>query len=122
MKEQILNDIAEKVMVNLAKHNVELSLIDELTTLVNKSREVSGNMVDNYLQAKKYAEISVNAAKLHLKNLESVSKLVNTIKQQGDSLGLDVTKVKEWRLGSDFLNGNPKGATEVMIKKLESIK
>ena len=30
MKEQILNEIAEKVMVNLAKHNVELALVDDL--------------------------------------------------------------------------------------------
>jgi uncharacterized coiled-coil DUF342 family protein len=30
MKEQILNEIAEKVMVNLAKHNVELTLVDDI--------------------------------------------------------------------------------------------
>ena len=30
MKEQILNEITEKVMVKLAKHDVELSLVDDI--------------------------------------------------------------------------------------------
>lgn len=108
--------------VKLGKHEVELAAIDELVSLVNKSREVSSEMVNNYLEAKKFAQISINSAKLHLNNLDSVSKLVNNIKSQGDALGVDVTKIKEWRTGQDFLNGNPKNATEVMIKKLESLK
>jgi hypothetical protein len=117
----VFNRIAEE-KTNLSTHEVELGAIDDLLVLVNKSRDVSSEMVDNYLQAKKFAEISINAAKNHLKNLESVYVLVNNIKSQGDALGVDVTKIKEWRTGADFLNGNPKAATEVMIKKLENIK
>lgn len=111
-----------KEETKLATHEVELGLVDNLLVLVNKSRSIEGKMVENYLQAKKYAEISINASKNHLKNLESVRVLVNNIKSQGDALGVDVTKIKEWRTGEDFLNGNPKGATEVMIKRLENIK
>ena len=125
-----LNDIFKMISqmeknaeeVKLGKHEVELSAINDLETLVNKSRSVSGEMVDNYLEAKKFAQISITAAKNHLKNLESVYVLVNNIRTQGDALGVDVTKIQEWKRGADFLNGNPKGSTEVMIKKLEGLK
>jgi hypothetical protein len=124
-----LNDIFKKIAkmeqnaqeVKLGKHEVKLAMIDDLVKLVNQSRDVSSEMTDNYLQAKKYAEISINAAKQHLKNLESVYVLVNNIRTQGDALGVDVTKIQEWRRADDFLNGNPKGATEVMIKKMQGL-
>jgi hypothetical protein len=121
-KELIIADITAKVEAKLASQKVELTAINDLTTLVNKSRSVEGEMVENYLDAKKFAQISINAAKNHLKNLESVYVLVNNIRTQGDALGVDVTKIQEWKRGADFLNGNPKGSTEVMIKKLEGLK
>jgi hypothetical protein len=108
--------------VKLGKHEVELSAINDLETLVNKSRSVEGEMVENYLDAKKFAQISITAAKNHLKNLESVYVLVNNIRTQGDALGVDVTKIQEWKRGADFLNGNPKASTQIMIKKLEGLK
>ena len=125
-----LNDIFKMISqmeknaeeVKLGKHEVELSAINDLKTLVNKSRSVEGEMVENYLDAKKFAQISITAAKNHLKNLESVYVLVNNIRTQGDALGVDVTKIQEWKRGADFLNGNPKGSTQVMIKKLEGLK
>ena len=121
-KELIIADITAKVEAKLASQKVELTAINDLTTLVNKSRSVEGEMVENYLDAKKFAQISINAAKNHLKNLESVYVLVNNIRTQGDALGVDVTKIQEWKRGADFLNGNTKGSTEVMIKKLEGLK
>jgi histidyl-tRNA synthetase len=125
-----LNDILKMISqmeknaeeVKLGKHEVELSAINDLETLVNKSRSVEGEMVENYLDAKKFAQISITAAKNHLKNLESVYVLVNNIRTQGDALGVDVTKIQEWKRGADFLNGNPKASTQVMIKKLEGLK
>jgi predicted nucleic acid-binding Zn-ribbon protein len=40
MKEQILNDIAEKVMVNLAKHNVELSTVQTIIDYAIKANKI----------------------------------------------------------------------------------
>jgi hypothetical protein len=119
-----LNDIFKMISqmeknaeeVKLGKHEVELSAINDLETLVNKSRSVEGEMVENYLDAKKFAQISITAAKNHLKNLESVYVLVNNIRTQGDALGVDVTKIQEWKRGADFLNGNPKASTQVILK------
>ncbi len=121
MREEIINDIAKKVIIKLAKHEVELGAIDDLTILVNKSRDVGGEMVENYLEAKKFASISLVSAKKHLKNLDEVYILVNNIRTQGDALGIDVTKIQEWRRGADFLVGNTKASTEVMIKRLENL-
>ena len=40
MKEQILNDIAEKVMVNLAKHNEELSTVQTIIDYAIKANKI----------------------------------------------------------------------------------
>ena len=79
-------------------------------------------MVEGQLEVKNIAQRTLQFAKEHLKNLDNVSKLSNQMKTQADGLGIDITKVAEYRSAFDFLNSNPKAATEVIIKKLENLK
>lgn len=106
----------------LAKHEVELALLDDLKVLVSKGKEVNGNMVDGQIEVRNIATRTIQLAKEHLKNLDAVSKLTNQMKSQADALGIDITKVKEYRDAFDFLTVNPKAATENIIKKLEGLK
>ena len=108
--------------VELGTHEVELALIDDLKEIVAKGKQVQGSMVEGQLEVKNIAQITLQFAKEHLKNLDNVSKLSNQMKTQADGLGIDITKVAEYRSAFDFLNSNPKAATEVIIKKLESLK
>jgi RNA 3'-terminal phosphate cyclase len=108
--------------VELGKHEVELALIDDLKEIVAKGKQVQGSMVEGQLEVKNIAQRTLQFAKEHLKNLDNVSKLYNQMKTQADGLGIDITKVAEYRSAFDFLNSTPKAATEVIIKKLESLK
>jgi hypothetical protein len=108
--------------VELGTHEVELALIDDLKEIVAKGKQVQGSMVEGQLEVKNIAQRTLQFAKEHLKNLDNVSKLSNQMKTQADGLGIDITKVAEYRSAFDFLNSNPKAATEVIIKKLESLK
>lgn len=108
--------------VELSEVNVELALIDDLKQLTVNGRKTESGMVNAFLDAKTISQKGLQFAKEHLINLENVRNIVNTMKSQADDLGIDITKVKEWKDGYDFLNTNPKGATDVMIKKFESLK
>jgi len=123
MNKNILNKLAQfEKNVELSEVKVDLALIDDLKNILNKAKVIQAGMNDNYLEALKMANQGVQLAKQHLKNLDDVSKLVNTIKSQADDLGLDVTKNKDWQNGFDFLHNMSKNATDVLIKKLESLK
>jgi len=78
MKEQILNEIAEKVMVKLAKHEVELALVDDLNNLSQKI---------------------ISLDNLHKKEIEDYNKLLNNIKQsisKNSKLSIDfLGKIKD---------------------------
>ena len=121
MNTKILKKINSINKVELFEIKVDLALLDDLKSILTKARQDSSEMVNNYVEARSLAKKGIESAKLHLKNLENVSKLINDIKSQGDSLGIDITKIREWKDGYDFLNGNPKNATEIMIKKMESL-
>jgi translation initiation factor 2 alpha subunit (eIF-2alpha) len=121
MKESILKKMYQG-NVELSEIKVDLAMIDDLKNILNKAKQINSEMVDNYVNAQLFAKKGIESGKIHLKNLENVSQLVNDIKSQADLLGLDISKVKEWRDGFDFLSGNSKSATEVMIKKMEGLK
>jgi hypothetical protein len=104
------------------KHDLELALIDDLKSIVSKGKIVNDEMVDGQIQVKQVALKTIDLAKKHLINLQNVSNLIGQIKSQADAIGLDATKIKEYKDGFDFLNGNPKGATEVIIKNLQNVK
>ena len=117
-----INKAYEVEATKLGTHEVELALIDDLKQIVAKGKQVQGSMVKGQLEVKNIAQRTLQFAKEHLKNLDNVSKLSNKMKTQADALGIDITKVAEYRSAFDFLSSNPKAATEVIIKKLESLK
>lgn len=51
MKEQIIQDITEKVMVKLAKHNVELSLFNEIKSSIEGARKLKAEILSNFGKA-----------------------------------------------------------------------
>ena len=79
-------------------------------------------MVDKYLDAKKFAKASIKSAKLHLKNLNEISSILNDIKNQAKDLGIPLKDIKPYVKGLDFTNSNPSNATKKLIQALESIK
>lgn len=104
MKEQILNEIAEKVMVNLAKHEVELSLVDDLKAIADKIKSEgneSNKMKADALKTKKMFD-DANNFKSELQKryeanrvkyaaqLKENNALFNKIKVQAKELGLSI--------------------------------
>jgi hypothetical protein len=95
MKEQILNDIAEKVMVNLAKHNIELSVKDESNKLITEYYGLSDTINSRYSSISKeiralYSKID-EVIKISQKMPSVISKYENLAKE----LGIDVNNIQE---------------------------
>ena len=111
----------DKVMTKLASERVELANIKELEALVKKSKSVQSEMVNKYLDAKKLSQSGIQAAKKHLNNLKEINSEAQKLKAQAQDLGLDISKVKEWRKANDFLTSMPTKATETLIKKMQSL-
>ena len=118
---KIFSKLAKEEKTELASEKVELANIKELEASVKKGRSAESSMVNDYLDAKKFAQSGIQAAKQHLSNLKEIANEASKIESQAKALGLEVSKVKEWRKAKDFLNGNPEGATKAMIKKMESL-
>tara|TARA_Y100001938_G_scaffold141218_1_gene210666 strand:- start:53 stop:418 length:366 start_codon:yes stop_codon:yes gene_type:complete len=115
-------DKLNTILSNAKGEKVELSNINELDSLIKKARNVEGEMVDKYLDAKKFAQASITSAKLHLKNLNEISSILNNVKNQAKDLGIPLKDIKPYVKGVDFTNGYPPNATKKLIQALESIK
>ena len=118
---KVFSKLAKEEKTELKSEKVELANIKELEALVKKSRSVESEMVDNYIDAKKLSQSGIQAAKKHLNNLKEIYSEAQKLKAQAQDLGLDISKVKEWRQANDFLNSNPTKATEILIKKMQSL-
>jgi hypothetical protein len=104
MKEQILNEIAEKVMVNLAKHEVELSLVDDLKSIADKIKAESGEANKMKADAQKVKKMFDDASNLKLQlqktyennrnkyaaQLKENNAVFNKIKTQAKELGISI--------------------------------
>ncbi|NBN88461.1 MAG: hypothetical protein EBV32_05180 [Proteobacteria bacterium] len=104
MKEQILNDIAEKVMVELAKHNVELSLVDDLKSIADKIKAESSEANKMKADAQKVKKMFDDASNLKLQlqktyennrnkyaaQLKENNAVFNKIKTQAKELGISI--------------------------------
>tara|TARA_R110000737_G_scaffold337563_1_gene357893 strand:+ start:323 stop:682 length:360 start_codon:yes stop_codon:yes gene_type:complete len=109
------------VFAKLSTEKVELAKINELESLVKEARSVEADMVDFFREAKSISKRGVQAAEKHLQNIKQISNLSTDIKNASKELGIDVSKVQEYKKAFNFLNSNPKSATEVMIRKMQSL-
>ena len=75
---EILTALNKIIKESQKPKKVELSNVKELESLIKKARNVEGEMVDKYLDAKKFAKDSIKSAKLHLKNLNEISSILKT--------------------------------------------
>ena len=92
MKEQILNEIAEKVMVNLAKHEVQLSAFDTLLKQYRTLGEQLGNQL--VVELKKIDSI-VNESN----NIKSIVNKYKPLEGEIEKMG---KMLKELGLGDSF--------------------
>jgi hypothetical protein len=92
MREEIINDIAKKVMIKLAKHEVELNLVDDLIKFYKDNSEQSNKaslILDKLLMETKialnmYKEVQAGTDVL----LSNIAKYQVKVKE----LGLDLPK------------------------------
>jgi hypothetical protein len=111
----------QKILTKLGKEKVELANVNQLSSLVKKSRDEEGEMIDSFLDAKASSKKGIKAAEKHIRNLKEVKSLVNDVESAAKELGVDALSIKEWKKAKDFLNGNPINATEIIISKMKSL-
>ena len=89
MREEIINDIAKKVMIELAKHEVELATI----TSIVKER---GKIAEDYLRASTLASSAGDQVEAILKNIVIKSNTnldyIEQAKKQVKDLGIENPK------------------------------
>jgi len=104
MKEEIIKDITEKVMVKLAKHEVELGLIDDLKSIADKIKAESGEANKMKADAQKVKKMFDDASNLKLQlqktyennrnkyaaQLKENNAVFNKIKTQAKELGISI--------------------------------
>lgn len=99
MKEQILNEIAEKVMVNLAKHNVELGVADnlkkELQIYKDAISKYSKDLDNAYVPIRNLEKI-ITELKGNVSNVTSIAQEMRKIEDKvSNELDLVDAKIKE---------------------------
>jgi hypothetical protein len=106
MKEQILNEIAEKVMVNLAKHNVELGVVDDLKSAAIKMEKMYADLQNNsakYKKLKKDAEDYYEVLKKSFYSLKpfvqnDMRKLLDEVQTKAKELGIaPISDIPEYK-------------------------
>lgn len=87
MKEQIIKDITEKVMVKLASHEVELGSIQDVYNKIDSINNESKKSFDVVMKAKALLADAKNAENGIIKQYQSVyvelTKLSKTVKDLG---------------------------------------
>lgn len=85
MKEQILNEIAEKVMVNLAKHNVELGVADNLKKALQSYKDAVskyGKDLDNAYVPIRNLEKVITELKGNVSNVTSIAQEMRKVEDK----------------------------------------
>ena len=100
MKEQIIKEITEKVMVKLEAHKVELALVDELkkvnAVLLNslKSADNSWRAYQDYLtRADAPFKKMMKTRELLLSSTSKIESLLKNAETQAKNLGLNVNDI-----------------------------
>jgi uncharacterized FlgJ-related protein len=89
MKEQILNEIAEKVMVNLAKHEVELSLVDDLKAKADLAEKEQKAFIDAYKIIISESAKAIEQGSKYVNNGKELDSLLTKFQTQAKELGLN---------------------------------
>ena len=89
MKEQILNEIAEKVMVNLAKHEVELSLVDDLKAKADLAEKEQKAFIDAYKIIISESAKAIEQGTKYVNNGKELDSLLTKFQTQAKELGLN---------------------------------
>ena len=89
MKEQILNEIAEKVMVKLAKHNVELSLVDDLKAKTDLAEKEQKAFIDAYKIIISESAKAIEQGTKYVNNGKELDSLLTKFQTQAKELGLN---------------------------------
>lgn len=105
MKEQIIKDITEKVMIKLAKHEVDLDLIEDLRKLANQSSKLNAENIN-----------LLNKVRTNYKESISILSKVETEAMKGLKMATDLGVGAE--LYKEFVNV-VKGDLDVNKKLLE---
>lgn len=111
MKEQILNEIAEKVMVNLAKHDINLALVDELKKVNDdilnslKNADNSWRSYQDYLtRADVPFKKMIQMRESLLNSTGKIEQLLKNAETQAKNLGLNVNDIPLYSVIKSNLN------------------
>ena len=124
MKEQILNEIAEKVMVNLAKHDINLALVDELKKVNDdilnslKNADNSWRSYQDYLtRADAPFKKMIQMRESLLSSTGKIEQLLKNAETQAKNLGLNVNDIPLYSVIKSNLNKKNE-----IIKTIDSFK
>lgn len=124
MKEQILNEIAEKVMVNLAKHDINLALVDELKKVNDdilnslKNADNSWRSYQDYLtRADVPFKKMIQMRESLLSSTGKIEQLLKNAETQAKNLGLNVNDIPLYSVIKSNLNKKNE-----IIKTIDSFK
>tara|TARA_R100000935_G_C2806432_1_gene152915 strand:+ start:129 stop:1028 length:900 start_codon:yes stop_codon:yes gene_type:complete len=118
-KEQIAKTKIEELKQLFSTQKVKLANIEALGALVKQASNNGNDITDSFLEAKESSKRGVKLGEKHFAYYKEVYYMLQDMKSNAKQLGLDITKVKEWRRGSDFLTGEK--ATEIMINKMKGL-
>ena len=118
-KEEIAEAKIEELKQLFSTEKVELANIAALGALVKQASNNGNDITDSFLEAKQSSKRGVKLGEKHFTYYKEVYNMLEDMKFNAKQLGLDITKVKEWRRGSDFLTGEK--ATEIMINKMKGL-
>ncbi|MGB0861289.1 MAG: hypothetical protein ACPGXZ_00145 [Saprospiraceae bacterium] len=97
MKEQIIKEITEKVMVKLAKHEVNLNYIQDLKKLESRFQKEVFPIFKEISTAKKELRDKGKKAEAKLNKIEQeIAQSLKLIEKAAKDLGLNVSEVKEY--------------------------
>ena len=100
---------------------VELASIDDLKSELNAAKSLESSMVDHFMDARTAAKVGVDNAEGHLRNLKTISNMVEDIKASANELGIDPKSIAIFNQANSFLNQNPASATNKMLERMKGL-
>ena len=100
---------------------VELASIDELKSQLYAAKALESSMVDHFMDARNAAKVGVDNAEGHLRNLKTISNMVEDIKTSANELGIDPKSIAIFNQANSFLNQNPVNATNKMLERMKGL-